>query len=90
MAKLIVLVVWEGIRPDFVSLERTTKLWQLRTNGVCFANRHSTYPSSTKGQQRPLDGFFLLWHFAGWQYRVDGYIASTIRADEGTRHRATP
>lgn len=47
-AEHTVLVVWDGMRPDFVSPELTPTLWQLRTNGVWFANHHSAYPTSTK------------------------------------------
>lgn len=48
IADHVVLVVWDGMRPDFVSPELTPALWQLRTNGVWFAQHHSAYPTSTK------------------------------------------
>ena len=47
-AKYFVLVVWDGMRPDFVSPELTPTLWALRAEGVWFANHHSVYPTSTE------------------------------------------
>lgn len=48
VAKRVVLVAWDGMRPDFVSPELTPALWQLRTNGTWFARHHSAYPTSTE------------------------------------------
>lgn len=47
-AKYFVLVVWDGMRPDFVSAELTPTLHALREGGVWFANHHSVYPTSTE------------------------------------------
>ena len=47
-AKYFVLVVWDGMRPDFVSAELTPALHGLRESGVWFANHHSVYPTSTE------------------------------------------
>lgn len=47
-AKYFVLVVWDGMRPDFVSKELTPTLHALRESGVWFANHHSVYPTSTE------------------------------------------
>ncbi|TAL06169.1 MAG: alkaline phosphatase family protein [Verrucomicrobia bacterium] len=47
-AKHFVLVVWDGMRPDFVTPELTPTLWQLREQGVWFANHHSVFPTSTE------------------------------------------
>jgi arylsulfatase A-like enzyme len=44
----VVMVVWDGMRPDFVSAENTPTLWQLAQRGVVFANHHSTYISATE------------------------------------------
>jgi arylsulfatase A-like enzyme len=43
----IVVVVWDGMRPDFVSEETTPTLWKLGREGVTFRNHHSVYPSAT-------------------------------------------
>ena len=47
-ARYFVLVVWDGMRPDFVSPELTPTLYSLRQQGVWFANHHPVYPSSTE------------------------------------------
>ena len=47
-ARYFVLVVWDGMRPDFVTPELTPTLCSLRSNGVWFAHHHSAYPTSTE------------------------------------------
>ncbi len=47
-ARYFLLVVWDGMRPDFVTPELTPALYALRDEGVWFANHHSAYPSSTE------------------------------------------
>ena len=47
-ARYFVLVVWDGMRPDFVTPELTPTLCSLREQGVWFANHHPVYPSSTE------------------------------------------
>jgi arylsulfatase A-like enzyme len=42
-----VLVVWDGMRPDFVSEQNTPTLWKLAKDGVTFRNHHSVYLSAT-------------------------------------------
>jgi predicted AlkP superfamily pyrophosphatase or phosphodiesterase len=43
----VVVVVWDGMRPDFVSETNTPALWKLAQSGVTFRNHHSVYPSAT-------------------------------------------
>ena len=43
----VVIVVWDGMRPDFVSEQNTPALWKLAQSGVIFQNHHSVYPSAT-------------------------------------------
>src|SRR3989440_4471011 len=43
----VVIVVWDGMRPDFVSEQNTPTLWKLAQRGVTFQNHHSVYPSAT-------------------------------------------
>jgi predicted AlkP superfamily pyrophosphatase or phosphodiesterase len=43
----VVVVVWDGMRPDFVSRENTPALWKLANDGVVFRNNHAVYPSAT-------------------------------------------
>src|SRR5439155_279994 len=42
-----VVVVWDGMRPDFVSEHNTPALWKLSREGVTFHNHHAVYPSAT-------------------------------------------
>src|SRR5437773_11105466 len=43
----VVVVVWDGMRPDFLSQENTPALWKLANEGVTFRNHHAVYPSTT-------------------------------------------
>lgn len=47
-AEHVVVVVWDGMRPDFISKEHTPALYQLAQDGVIFQNHHAVYPSSTE------------------------------------------
>ena len=47
-AKHVVVVVWDGMRPDFVSEQNTPTLWQLMHQGVWFENHHAVYLSATE------------------------------------------
>ncbi len=53
-AERVVLVVWDGLRPDLVTPELTPTLWQLRTNGVWFAQHHPVFPSITEANGAAL------------------------------------
>jgi arylsulfatase A-like enzyme len=44
----VVVLVWDGMRPDFVSAETTPNLSQLAGSGVFFANHHPVYLSATE------------------------------------------
>ncbi len=43
----VVVVVWDGMRPDFVSEQNTPTLWKFARDGVTFRNHHAVYPSAT-------------------------------------------
>ena len=43
----VVVVVWDGMRPDFVTEQNTPKLWNLAREGITFRNHHAVYPSAT-------------------------------------------
>ena len=47
-AKHVVVMVWDGMRPDFVSEQNTPTLWQLARQGVWFENHHAVYLSATE------------------------------------------
>jgi arylsulfatase A-like enzyme len=44
----VVLLVWDGMRPDFVNESNTPALFALAKRGVFFKNNHSVYLSSTE------------------------------------------
>jgi arylsulfatase A-like enzyme len=43
----VLIVVWDGMRPDFVSEQNTPTLWKLAREGITFRNHHAVYPSAT-------------------------------------------
>ena len=47
-AHRVVVVVFDGMRPDFISAETTPNLWKLAQEGVFFAHHHPVYLSSTE------------------------------------------
>ena len=50
----VVLIVWDGMRPDFVTSELTPVLWRLREQGVWFARHHAVFLSSTEANGTAL------------------------------------
>ncbi len=44
----VVMIVWDGLRPDSVTRQNTPTLFQLAQSGVTFAHHHPVYPSSTE------------------------------------------
>jgi arylsulfatase A-like enzyme len=47
-ARHVVLVVWDGLRPDLVTEQNTPTLYRLGQEGVVFQHHHSVYPSATE------------------------------------------
>lgn len=43
----VVVVVWDGMRPDSVTERDTPALWKLARDGVTFRQHHSVYPTAT-------------------------------------------
>ena len=43
----VILFVWDGLRPDSVTLKTTPNLWGMSRRGVFFHKNHSTYPTFT-------------------------------------------
>ena len=95
-AEHVVLVVWDGMRPDFITPEHAPNLLKLAKRGVFFRNHHSIYPSLTSVNAAALatgvypnrNGMFANWAFlpeirGGKLARMDG--PETIeKADELT------
>jgi arylsulfatase A-like enzyme len=48
LEKHVVLVVWDGMRPDFINGTNTPTLYALASRGVFFAHNHPVYVSSTE------------------------------------------
>jgi arylsulfatase A-like enzyme len=48
LARHVVVVVWDGMRPDFISEEHTPALKQLVRDGVMFENNRAAYCSATE------------------------------------------
>ncbi len=42
------MMVWDGLRPDYVSAQATPNLWQLAQQGVWFERSHAVYPTLTR------------------------------------------
>ena len=47
-AEHIVVLVWDGMRPDFITVQNCPNLYSLATNGVFFNKHHCAYVSSTE------------------------------------------
>ena len=47
-AEHVIVMVWDGMRPDLVSAQNTPNLWALAQRGVFFANHHPAFPSTTE------------------------------------------
>lgn len=47
-AKHVVLVVWDGMRPDFVTASNCPTLFELSQQGTTFTKHHAAYPSATE------------------------------------------
>jgi predicted AlkP superfamily pyrophosphatase or phosphodiesterase len=75
----VVVVVWDGMRPDFVSEQNTPTLWKLAHDGVTFRKHHSVYPSATN-----VNGTALI---TGVYPGKNGIIANHLyRPDIDSRH----
>src|SRR5207248_5135228 len=46
--RYVVLIVWDGMRPDFVTARNCPTLFQLAQHGVLFQHHHAVYPSATE------------------------------------------
>jgi arylsulfatase A-like enzyme len=47
-ARHVVVMVWDGMRPDFVTEQNTPTLWELARGGVTFKHHHPVYLSATE------------------------------------------
>ena len=47
-SKRVVVIIWDGLRPDFVRPDLTPNLCQLGDRGVVFSKHHAVFPSETR------------------------------------------
>ena len=45
--RIVVLMVWDGLRPDFVTQRDTPNLFRMAREGVRFDRHHSIFPTLT-------------------------------------------
>jgi arylsulfatase A-like enzyme len=84
-AEHVVVVVFDGLRPDSVTEEDTPTLYKLGHEGTTFANHHPVYPSSTEvngsalatGGSPQHDGIM-----ANKEYRPDIELLKPIEMEE--------
>ncbi|MBP9722769.1 MAG: alkaline phosphatase family protein [Gammaproteobacteria bacterium] len=43
----VILLIWDGLRPDVITKENTPVLYRLRNSGTNFTDHHSSYPTVT-------------------------------------------
>lgn len=46
--KQIIVIIWDGLRPDFVRPDLTPNLCKLGNEGVVFSRHHAVFPSETR------------------------------------------
>jgi arylsulfatase A-like enzyme len=84
-AEHIVLIVWDGMRPDFIRPQYCPTLYSLATNGTFFRRHHPAYVSSTEVNGTALATGSHPGHsgiIANTEYRPELSVLSTF-ATEG-------
>jgi arylsulfatase A-like enzyme len=103
-AEYVVVVVWDGMRPDFITEQYTPTLHKLAQNGVFFRNHHPVYLSATEVNGTAISTGAYPAHsgiMANKEYRprisplkpVGTESLDTVRADDrvtGGRHLNVP
>jgi predicted AlkP superfamily pyrophosphatase or phosphodiesterase len=83
-AEHVVLIVWDGMRPDYLTEANAPVLWKLAQGGVTFRNHHSVFPSLTNANSTVLaTGVFANRSglLANYEYRPEFDHAKFIRTD---------
>lgn len=60
-SKKVILMIWDGLRPDVITKENTPVLFQLKNSGTFFADHHSSFPTVTMNNANSL----ATGHYAG-------------------------
>src|SRR5581483_10599492 len=76
-ARIFVLMVWDGLRPDMVTAGWTPNLFAIENEGVRFAHHHSAYPTVTtlNGPAAFAGRLFGFDTLAQQLRRAGGYLA---------------
>lgn len=73
-AEHVVLIVWDGMRPDFVTQQYTPRLYEMARRGTFFAHHHAAYVSTTEVNGTALATGMYPAHsgiIANTEYRAD-------------------
>jgi len=68
--RIVILMVWDGLRPDFVTARDTPNLYEMSHQGVRFDRHHSVYPTLTMVNAAALA--------TGASPGVNGIVANTM------------
>src|SRR5580658_2898484 len=68
--RIVILMVWDGLRPDLVTARDTPNLYQLAHSGTRFDRHHSMYPTLTMVNAAALA--------TGASPGVNGIVANTM------------
>ena len=77
----VLLVIWDGMRPDFIRENLTPNAWALVQRGTFFANNHSTYITTTEVNGSTISTGMKPRHhgiFANSEYRPDVNLTMPI------------
>lgn len=83
----VVIVVWDGMRPDFVSAETTPILWKFAQEGVTFRNHHAVYLTATHVNGTAIETGMYPGHsglIANYDYRPDIEKTKFISTEQTT------
>ncbi len=83
-AAQVVVVVWDGMRPDFITPQYTPTLYDLAVKGTFFRSNHATYVTSTEVNGTALATGMHPDHsgvMANYEYRPDLNWLSTYATE---------
>ncbi len=81
----VLLVVWDGMRPDFIREDLTPNAWSLVKRGTFFARNHSSYITTTEVNGTTIATGMKPHHhgiFANSEYRPDVNITFPIATQD--------
>src|SRR5262249_24327958 len=77
----VVLIVWDGMRPDFVTSQYTPTLYELAQRGTFFMRNHAVYVTTTEvngvalatGMHPDHSGVIANWQYCSEFSWLDAY-----------------